>query len=83
MSHCRRCDSLLTDFEATRKDGDTGSYFDLCNLCFSPIAGEVRAVERYDLFSDQDRQEIDELNYDSDDETYADEPYVEEEDSGD
>jgi hypothetical protein len=46
--HCKACDRLLTDFEATRKYAD-GTYVDLCKKDFASIASLVRVVEREDL----------------------------------
>ena len=57
MSHCKKYDVELTDFEATRKLLGTDVYLDLCTLCYLPISGEVRVAERYDLLGDGDRWE--------------------------
>ena len=32
---CRACNDELTDFEATRKEANTGYFVDLCNYCFT------------------------------------------------
>lgn len=52
--HCVQCDVELTDFEATRKNVDTGVYLDLCNTCFAYIDGSIRVHERYDLLTDNE-----------------------------
>ena len=31
---CRACDTMLSDYEVTRKDKLTGEYTDLCSNCF-------------------------------------------------
>ena len=30
---CRACNEILSDFELTRKDKETGDFLDLCNDC--------------------------------------------------
>lgn len=50
--HCRACDTMLNDFETTRKD-TRGEYLDLCSCCFDEIKYDVLVVEREDL-----RQEV-------------------------
>ena len=47
--HCQICDTLLTDFEATRRIKDTRVYLDLCNACFKSIDTHLPVVERKDL----------------------------------
>ena len=47
--HCIICDTLLTDFEATRRIKDTRVYLDLCNVCFKSIDTHLPVVERKDL----------------------------------
>ena len=47
--HCQICDTLLTDFEATRRIKDTRVYLDLCNVCFKSIDTHLPVVERKDL----------------------------------
>lgn len=46
---CLACDTILTDFEATRKSRESGHYVDLCNRCFLPIKGVFKVDEREDL----------------------------------
>lgn len=67
--HCQICDTLLTDFEATRRIKDTRVYLDLCNVCFKSIDTHLPVVERKDLmlsgdFDDPlDTEGTDELLY--------------------
>lgn len=55
---CVACNSLLTDFEATRKSSETEEFLDLCNDCYNPIRDQVKAVERHDLMSIDDIVDI-------------------------
>lgn len=52
--HCRCCDKLLSDFESTRKNADTGEYLDMCNKCFeeSGLSSLVNLIERQDLIEE-------------------------------
>lgn len=52
---CQACDKLLSDFESTRKSTTYEDYLDLCNECYSYIRDDVKAIERYDLMSIEDR----------------------------
>lgn len=46
---CLACDSILTDFEATRRY-ESGGFIDLCNHCFhSGVSEQLVVVERPDL----------------------------------
>jgi len=56
---CKDCDVLLTDFESTRLDEESGMYFDLCNDCFKPIAATAKARERNDLMKNKDLTDLD------------------------
>lgn len=47
---CLSCNTLLTDFEATRKY-TTGAYVDLCNNCFT---NDRPVIERLDLLNEED-----------------------------
>ena len=42
---CRACNTVLNDYESTRKDSNDG-FVDLCNHCYSHV--------KYDLPSDKD-----------------------------
>ena len=35
MSRCLACNTLLTDYEATRKGKHSGDYIELCSHCFN------------------------------------------------
>ena len=50
--HCKVCDALLTEFEATRKDANTMRFLDMCNVCIA--AGHINTIDRLDLMSDDD-----------------------------
>ena len=52
--HCQVCDTLLTDFVATRRIKDTRVYLDLCNACFKSIDTHLPIVERKDLMLSRD-----------------------------
>lgn len=45
----------MSDFESTRKSTTYEDYLDLCNECYSYIRDDVKAIERYDLMSIEDR----------------------------
>jgi hypothetical protein len=60
MSHCKACDVILTDFEATRKYAGTAIEVELCNHCLSFI--ELDVDERVDL---ADFQRYHEEHYES------------------
>jgi hypothetical protein len=51
---CASCNTILSDFEATRKSAVTEEFLDLCNHCFYTIDGDVLALERTDLEHDED-----------------------------
>lgn len=57
--HCKACDKLLSDFEATRKYAD-GTFVDLCKRDFDSIAHLVKVVEREDLRTEQPIDDVDE-----------------------
>ena len=46
---CLSCDSVLTDFEATRKYAGSEEFVDLCNRCFNSIAEDILVVENLAL----------------------------------
>ena len=52
--HCKACDTLLNDFESTRRNKYTHEFIDLCNLCFKEIKNTVPVIERKDLISSRD-----------------------------
>jgi hypothetical protein len=55
---CRCCDKKLSDFEATRKSINTNEYLDMCNRCYNTISNQVLSYERYDLYDDEDEQDV-------------------------
>jgi len=52
--HCRCCDRLLSEFEATRKNAMTMDYIDLCKVCFEDVKGLFPVIERKDLVTESD-----------------------------
>lgn len=42
---CLSCNCQLTDKEATRKYATSGTFIDLCDDCFSPVADEIPHIE--------------------------------------
>lgn len=61
--HCRCCDRLLSEFEATRKNAQTKEYLDLCKVCFEDVKGLFPVIERKDLITESD------LDLDGDDDS--------------
>ena len=52
---CRSCNVELNDFEATRKEVNTGAFVDLCNHCFhASDYTNIPVIERYDLIDGGD-----------------------------
>ena len=51
---CKACNSLLNDFESTRKSSTTGEFLDLCNSCYRCVSNDVQSIERYDLMDVED-----------------------------
>jgi RNA recognition motif-containing protein len=49
---CAACDHILSSRESVRKSAVTGTYYDLCDRCFSTIEDQVTAVENQDLPED-------------------------------
>ena len=54
--HCKICDALLTDFEATRRNANTGQFLDICNVCFaeSGLKDIMPTRDRKDLVKESD-----------------------------
>jgi len=57
---CKACNSLLNEFEATRKGKESGEFVDLCNTCYTHVMDDVQAVENYDFLNYQDSIDIEE-----------------------
>ena len=55
--HCRACDKLLTDYEATRKNANTFEFIDLCKVCFEDVKAIVPTIDRKDLLTESDLDE--------------------------
>lgn len=58
---CLSCDSVLSDYEATRKYPNK-KFIDLCNGCYRYIKYDVYAVDRPDLEGAIDELEINQLD---------------------
>jgi len=56
---CNACDKLLTSFEATRRNANTFQFIDLCKVCFEDVKPFVPTIDRKDLISEADLDEID------------------------
>jgi hypothetical protein len=56
--HCRACNKLLTDYQATLKNAVTGQYMDLCKVCLEDIKPFVKLIDRKDLITEADLDEI-------------------------
>jgi len=52
--HCRACNKLLTDYQATLKNAVTGQYMDLCKVCLEDIKPFVKLIDRKDLITEAD-----------------------------
>ena len=52
--HCVCCNSLLTDYESTRKNAHTGEYLDMCSLCFDDLKELIPTRDRRDLLKQSD-----------------------------
>ncbi len=52
--HCRACDKLLTEYQATLKNAVTGQYMDLCKACLEDIKPFVKLIDRKDLITEAD-----------------------------
>ena len=46
---CTCCNVVLNDFEATRKNKNTGEYLDMCNKCTSYVDDAIETIDRTDL----------------------------------
>jgi hypothetical protein len=56
--HCSCCDRLLTEFESTRRNANTFQFIDLCKVCFEDVKPFVPTIDRKDLISEADLDEI-------------------------
>lgn len=54
IMHCRACDTLLSDFESTRRNKNTGEFMDLCNSCYQEVKHIIPSIERKDLMQSRD-----------------------------
>jgi hypothetical protein len=60
---CTSCNTLLTDYEATRKLAITNEYVDMCNHCFASVSEDLPTIERLDLAHDDDLIDYEEINH--------------------
>ena len=49
---CECCNTILTDFEATRRSSETGEFLMICNRCLSGL--DIATVEREEFRLDSD-----------------------------
>lgn len=49
---CSICNTLLSDFEATRKHADTGEYLDMCCQCTAYV--KVPTIDNFNLADNED-----------------------------
>lgn len=62
---CLACDAILTDYEATLKDVETGDYVNECVECIQGGTGNLALQERLDLKTVHDLG-LDILDFDTD-----------------
>lgn len=61
--HCRACDKLLTEYQATLKNAVTGQYMDLCKVCLEDLKPFVKLIDRKDLITEADLDdEVDDMD---------------------
>lgn len=64
---CTICNTLLSDFEATRKNAETGEYLDTCCKCLAYT--KQATVDNYSLMDVEDYSNM-ELNVDAEEFTW-------------
>jgi hypothetical protein len=64
--HCSCCDRLLTEFESTRRNANTFQFIDLCKVCFEDVKPFVPTIDRKDLISEADLDEVEDFDGDLD-----------------
>lgn len=64
---CRVCNVLLSDFESTRRNADTGEYLDTCCKCLAYI--KTPTVDNYSLMDSEDDSNM-EQNIDTEEFTW-------------
>lgn len=54
--HCVVCNEFLSEFEATRRNANTGQFLDICNVCFaeSGLKDIMPTRDRKDLVKESD-----------------------------
>lgn len=68
--HCLACNTLLSDFESTRRNANTFEFVDLCNSCFKEVKHIIPVIERKDLITSVDID--DDLDTEGEPEDYKD-----------
>lgn len=68
--HCLACNTLLSDFESTRRNANTFEFVDLCNSCFKEVKHIIPVIERKDLITSEDID--DDLDTEGEPEDYKD-----------
>lgn len=63
--HCVNCDRLLSDYEATRKHAITFKFLDLCKVCFEDVKTIIPTIDRKELMTEQDLDEIEDDDLDT------------------
>jgi hypothetical protein len=48
---CQCCDIILTDYEATRRNGITNAFIDLCLICDDSEELGIPVIDRPDLLT--------------------------------
>lgn len=61
MMRCKICDVILSDYEVTRKDPNTGEYLDTCGECLKEIRLSLQEFDgeipyKYDVGIDEDEE---------------------------
>jgi hypothetical protein len=64
---CISCDSLLTEFESTRRSGRTNEFLDICSRCLYDVEDDITVIDRLDLkhASDEMYYGVEELDFGS------------------
>jgi len=64
---CISCDSLLTEFESTRRSGRTNEFLDICSRCLYDVEDDIAVIDRLDLkhASDEMYHGVEELDFGS------------------
>ena len=61
---CYSCNTLLNDWEATRRCASTGDFLDMCNKCYKDVSQDIPTVCRADLNPNESLEAYEEGNQD-------------------